>query len=120
MPPFNNNSIISFPSTLLRIILKTAIQSKLLKKMIPKLKLVEHYSDYQLEFFATGRLSGLITKGISYIDSLLLQYTPITKYSIPQSILHDLLKTYGHSYKKIENITGLNLSELNYYKNQQK
>ncbi|MBM24504.1 MAG: hypothetical protein CL760_02180 [Chloroflexi bacterium] len=120
MPPFNNNSIISFPSTLLRIILKTAIQSKLLKKMIPKLKLVEHYSDYQLEFFATGRLSGLLTKYISYIDSLLLKHTSITKYSIPQSILHDLLKTYGHSYKKIENITGLNLSELNYYKNQQK
>ena len=115
MPPFNNNSLISFPSTLLRIILKTAVKSNLLKKIIPKLKLVENYSDYQLEFFATGRLSGLMTKYISYLDSLLLRYTPITKYNIPQNMLPDLLEIYEHSYKKIEDITGLNLSEFNYY-----
>tara|TARA_B100000749_G_C18236135_1_gene386382 strand:+ start:93 stop:452 length:360 start_codon:yes stop_codon:yes gene_type:complete len=117
MPPFNNNSIISFPSTLLRIILTTSIKSNLLKKIIPKLKLVENYSDYQLEFFATGRLSGLMTKYISYLDSLLLRYTPITKYSIPQNMLPDLLKIYEHSYAKIEDITGLNLSKFNYYTN---
>ena len=117
MPPFNNNSIISFPSTLLRIILKTSIKSNLLKKIIPKLKLVENYSDYQLEFFATGRLSGLMTKYISYLDSLLIRYTPITKYNIPQNMLPDLLKIYGHNNKKIEDTTGFKLSKFNYYTN---
>ena len=76
---------------------------------------MENYSDYQLEFFATGRLSGLMTKYISYLDSLLLLYTPITKYNIPQNMLPDLLEIYEHSYKKTEDITGLNLSEFNYY-----
>jgi hypothetical protein len=113
---FNNNALFSFLTIFVRNISLLIIKSRFIKKIFPKLKIIENYTPYELEQFVMDYRYRHYTDKIVYaIDNLLFLKINKFKFILSKTVRDDIKERYKSSNKYLSQLIGKDLKKYGYY-----
>lgn len=112
--PFNDNAYFIPISPSVRMVGSFILKFKFIKKIFPKLRLIENYSPYKLEQFLSNEMRRIPDALVDFFDRILFSRFRFFRYSLNNSVREDIVDRYRESNIYLSQIICKDLKKYGY------